>query len=188
MGEDLDGMQKDTTGSTGDSIGTSSRKGRQQQHNEPLVPRGLDLLPSMRAPTRLPPTTMSNGDDGDGGGGGTKAAGAGETAAGTLEYVPWIGGTASLGGLKAGKAGTAEAPAPAATGIKDRVRWFPRGLPKEATAAAGRGRDERESAIFNTRASMAIDRLGEHVGETAQRQAEMEIKRREKVSGAVRLA
>lgn len=152
-----------------------SRRARQQQHHDLLVPRGLDLLPSMRAPRRLPVSTMSNGG----------AADAKETAAGTIEYVPWIGGSANVGGVKAGKAGTAPVPAPATVGITDRVQWFPRGLPNEPTAAGGKGQDERESAMFNTRASMAIDRLGEQVEDTANRQAEMEIKRREKVKIAV---
>lgn len=127
------------------------------------------------------------------GSGGAKAAEAKETAAGAraTEYVPWIGGSSSFAGLKPGKTGMAAAAAPApaaANGLRDRVRWFPRGLPMEPTAAGDKGQDERESAMLNTRASMAIDRLGEQVGETAKRQAEMEIKRREKVRRLVGFA
>lgn len=184
-------MDVDTADSAGNSnstgIATSSRRGYQQQHDELLVPRGLDLLPSMRAPRRLPPTTMANGSSNlcDGDGDGAKASKARETAAGrTIQYVPWIGGSANLGHLKsentnmggAGRGETANA-----NGIQDRVQWFPRGLPMEATPEGGRGQDERESAMFSTRASMAMDRLGEQVRETGKRQAEMEIKRREKV-------
>lgn len=43
--------------------------------------------------------------------------------------------------------------------------------------------DERDSAVFNTRASVAIDRLGEQAAETCRRQKEMDGKRREKVRG-----
>ena len=182
VGEGLDDV--DTTISTGDNAGDSSRGGcqqQQEQHRELLVPRGLDLLPSMRAPRLLPPpkTTLSNG------GGSSSKAGEKTEGTGTVEYVPWIGGSASLGGVKVGRPGAAAAAAPTkkapAEGIKERVRWFPKGLPVKPTVVGSRGRDERESAMFNTRASMAIDRLGEQVGETTKRQAEIEAKRREKV-------
>lgn len=193
MGEAHDYDDMDVAGSTWTSSSSSSRRARQreQQNHELLVPRGLDLLPSMRAPRRLPPTTTANGGSNSGSRGDDGDNRDGDKAADpkkAIEYVPWIGGSASLGGLKAGEKGMmattppAPAPAPAANGIEDRVRWFPRGLPMEPTAAGGKGQDERESAMFNTRASMAIDRLGEQVGETARRQAEMETKRREKVS------
>lgn len=43
------------------------------------------------------------------------------------------------------------------------------------------GQDERDSAVFNTRASVAVDRLKELVAETALRQVDMEANRREKV-------
>lgn len=43
------------------------------------------------------------------------------------------------------------------------------------------GQDERDSAVFNTRASVATDRLKELVAETALRQVDMEANRREKV-------
>lgn len=155
------------------------------------MPRGLDLLPSMRAPRRVPPIAMVNGgssscgNDGDNRDGAKGSGGKKTAVAGAVEYVPWIGGSASLGGVRPGEKGVgtaAPAPvAPAANGIEDRVRWFPRGLPMEPTAAGEKGQDERDSAMFNTRASMAIDRLGEQVGETAKRQAEMETRRREKV-------
>lgn len=144
------------------------------------MPRGLDLLPSMRAPRRIPrpASAISNG------GGGT-AATSGDKTAGMIEYVPWVGGTtADLGGAdKTGQAGGAtESSGPALDELKERVQWFPRGLPKEATPP-GRGQDERESAVLNTRASMAIDRLGEQVEENKKRQAELEVKRRQKVGG-----
>ncbi len=197
--EGLEDMDTSTTSSTGNTAEDQQQQpsggGHQQrqQHRELLVPRGLDLLPSMRAPRRLPATktTLSNGGNGNGGGGGGSSSEAGEQeTGGAVEYVPWIRGSASLGGsgvVKAGRAGAAAAAAPAAgsgsEGIKERVRWFPRALPMKPTEVGSRGQDERESAIFNTRASMAIDRLGEQVGETTRRQAEMEAKRREKVTG-----
>lgn len=180
LGEEFDDM--DTSSSTGSAVGASSREGR-QKYRELLVPRGLDLLPSMRAPRYLLARISATGKDNSG-----TAAESGQKAGEAQEYVPWIGGSASLGsgssaGQKRGVATAAAAAAPvrASDGIEeDRVQWFPRGLPKEVTMA-GRGQDERESAMYNTRVSVAIDRLGEQVGETAKRQAEMEVKRREKV-------
>ena len=193
VGEDHDYDDMDVTGSTGTSSSSSSTREqqRQQQNQDLLVPRGLDLLPSMRAPRRVPPTAMANGgssscgDDGDNRDGAKGSGGKKTAVARAVEYVPWIGGSASLGGVRPGEKGVGTAApasaAPAANGIEDRVRWFPRGLPMEPTAAGEKGQDERDSAMFNTRASMAIDRLGEQVGETAKRQAEMETRRREKV-------
>lgn len=182
-----------TSSSTGNVAGTSPREGH-QKHRELFVPRGLDLLPSMRAPRYLPSPISATSKGNSGGGDGTTAD-AGQKAVGTKEYVPWIGGSASLSGrFKAGKMGRVAATGVAAAGVagvaatapvraddgEDRVQWFPRGLPKEA-APEGRGQDERESAMYNTRVSVAIDRLGEQVRETTKRQAEMEVKRREKV-------
>lgn len=197
MGEESDDVGTTSSSSTGNISGASSREGH-QKHRELLVPRGLDLLPSMRAPRR-PPSPIAATSKGNSGGGGT-AEDVGQKATGTKEYVPWIGGSGNLGGRnKAGQKGKAAAPeAPAgaegagAVGaaavapvradsvIEDRVQWFPRGLPKEVTVA-GRSQDERESAMYNTRVSVAIDRLGEHVSDTTKRQADMEVKRRAKV-------
>ncbi|CAN0148899.1 unnamed protein product, partial [Hapterophycus canaliculatus] len=179
----------DTNRSAVEAAGSSSStRARHQQHQqrELLVPRGLDLLPSMRAPRRLPRSASSTIN---GGGGVGTATGGGRKTAGTVEYIPCVGGIASLGGATAGRADAAASPGPAVDDLKERVQWFPRGLPKESTPTpAGGGQDERESALLNTRASMAIDRLGEQVQETRKRQGELEVKRRQKVGGeAIRL-
>lgn len=144
------------------------------------MPKGLDLLPSMRAP-RYTPRLGKHADISGGGAAGDEAP------AKAIEYVPWVVESGSSGRIKAGHTGGGTAaPMPAAGGANDRVQWFPRGLPKEASGS-GAGQDERESALFNTRASMAIDRLGEQVEETTKRQEEMEIRRREKVMGHDRM-
>lgn len=174
----------DTDGSGPTPATTSSRGGdlqqQQEQQRKPLVPKGLDLLPSMRAP-RYMPRPVEHADISGGGAAGDKAQ------AQAIEYVPWVVGSGSSGRVKAGHTGDGTAaPIPAAGAVNDRVQWFPRGLPKEASVS-GTGQDERESALFNTRASMAIDRLGEQVEETSKRQAEMEIRRREKVMGRERI-
>ncbi|CAN0554291.1 unnamed protein product [Ectocarpus sp. 12 AP-2014] len=170
------GTLTDTDDASGPTPGTASSRGgdrqqqqQQQQQREPLVPKGLDLLPSMRAPRYMP----RPGEHADVSGNGATAKDE------AIEYVPWVVGSGSSGRVMAGQKVGAAAPMPAAGGVNDRVQWFPRGLPKESVT--GMGQDERESALFNTRASMAIDRLGEQVEETSKRQAEMEIRRREKV-------
>lgn len=201
--EELDDVGTSSSAGNASRRSSSSRKGR-QKHRELLVPRGLDLLPSMRAPRRLPLpiAATSKGNSSGGSGGGGTAEDVAQKAAGTKEYVPWIGGSGNLGGASkaevTGKApeapagaagaagaavGAAGAPARADNAIEDRVQWFPRGLPREVTVA-GRSQDERESAIYNTRVSVAIDRLGEHVSDTTKRQADMEVKRRAKVCTA----
>ncbi|CAM9582652.1 unnamed protein product [Ectocarpus sp. 8 AP-2014] len=176
------GTSTDTDDASGPTPGTASSRGgdrrqQQQQQHEPLVPKGLDLLPSMRAPRYMP----RPGEHADISGSGAAA----KDEAQAIEYVPWVVGSGSSGRVMAGHTGGAATPMPAAGGVNDRVQWFPRGLPKESVT--GMGQDERESALFNTRASMAIDRLGEQVEETSKRQAEMEIRRLEKVGEAVSL-
>lgn len=133
-------------------------------HSDLLIPRGLDLLPSVRAPRNLTavlqhqqhqhqdatPTSSkkskcssakiasnSNSDDDNAGGVSSAKGGVGgtETRKEEIEtdYVPWIGG-----GIGAKSVVEAETGRVLASGIGERVQWFPRGLPVEV-APAGAG-------------------------------------------------
>lgn len=129
----------------------------------PLIPRGLDLLPSMRTPRRLPPpppppaarmqptqpvingepaayvSNSSSGGRGRGNAGGGGASG-GLEGAQEIEYVPCVGGGA---GGRMGRGDRVDVAlgtdaARRMRGIGHRVQWFPRGLPMEA-ASQGEG-------------------------------------------------
>lgn len=124
-----------------------------QQSRKLLVPRGFDLLPSMRVPLRPRTATLAAANssvkeanhsvfstgapDMPGG-----AEAVPEDARGdAVEWVPWIAGAqraakfgegkelAECAGLNSG-AGGAKARA-----FRDRMQWFPRGLPLEVQSA-----------------------------------------------------
>lgn len=101
-----------------------------------LIRRGLDLLPSMRTPRRVlgrspPPPALAPAleETGGGGGGGVGAA---------VEYVPWVGGNASVDGMRSdGVVASGGGRGGLNGGIGDWVQWFPRGLPLEVAPPEG---------------------------------------------------
>lgn len=121
-----------------------------------VVPRGHDLLPSMRVPVLDPisapaahPLCLLKSTEGNdqgglppgGAGGGQRSwptdGGSAATPEKIVEYVPWVGGGSSRGvctdTAPAGEAGGTEtAPRSIADDFRDRTQWFSSSLPMEA--------------------------------------------------------